>query len=358
MKKIMVITLVCCVAWSGFAQVKRVEIPGSQIQKIYSSIVHQEYELQILLPDGYEKSTKKYPVVYLMDSQWDFPLLKSIYGEQYFDGFIPQLIVVGVTWGGAKPNPDSLRARDYTPTKENRLLQSGGADNFLSFIKTELIPYVEANFPADANNRTMVGCSLGGLITLYTLFKQPQLFRNYVAASPAYGWDNEVIYKIEQDYFERSSRPPARLYLSMGGVERGVPGFEKFVDHLKRRNYKSLQIGSRILENTGHSGTKAEGFTRGLQYAFERPAIKVAPELLNKYAGIYEFPNGNAIEIKVESDQLIVFFGGNNRQKLYAASETYFYSVNEFLNIRFTTGAVAGFELERYGGSQFAAKRR
>lgn len=51
-----------------------------------------------LLPGGYAASTKKYPVVYLMDSQWDFPDLKSIYGQQYFDGFIPELIVVGVTW--------------------------------------------------------------------------------------------------------------------------------------------------------------------------------------------------------------------------------------------------------------------
>src|SRR6187549_247994 len=89
-----------------------VTIPGSHTRYITSSIVTgQEYELQILLPSGYEGSTKKYPVVYVMDSQWDFPLVKCIYGEQYYDGFIPEIIVVGVTWGGGKV----LRSRDYTP---------------------------------------------------------------------------------------------------------------------------------------------------------------------------------------------------------------------------------------------------
>ena len=65
-----------------YAQYPRVDIPGSEVRKITSSIVKgQEYELQILLPGGYETSNKKYPVIYLMDSQWDFPLLKCLYGE-------------------------------------------------------------------------------------------------------------------------------------------------------------------------------------------------------------------------------------------------------------------------------------
>src|SRR5258705_2691995 len=121
------------------AQYSPVTIPGSEVAKITSSIITgQEYELQISLPGNYRNSTKKYPVVYLMDSQWDFPDVKSIYGQQYFDGFIPELIIVGVTWGGVKPNPDSLRARDYTPTNEARLIQTVGADQFLDFMKKEL----------------------------------------------------------------------------------------------------------------------------------------------------------------------------------------------------------------------------
>ncbi len=58
----------------------RVDLPGSEVRKIYSSIEQEEYKLQISLLACYEKGDKKYPVVYLMDSKWDFPLLKALYG--------------------------------------------------------------------------------------------------------------------------------------------------------------------------------------------------------------------------------------------------------------------------------------
>src|SRR6476661_8323754 len=167
MKYIVALLFTACML-NASAQYPTVDLPGSQVRKITSTIVGgQEYELHIMLPANYSSTSKKYPVVYLMDSQWDFPLVKCIYGEHYYDGFIPEMIIVGVTWGGINPNPDSLRARDYTPTKESRSPQSGGADQFLSFMKTELFPFIESNYKADPNNRSLMGCSLGGLITLY-----------------------------------------------------------------------------------------------------------------------------------------------------------------------------------------------
>src|SRR6266498_3010150 len=178
MKKIVLILLTALLASISFSQSTEVTIPGSQIKKITSKIVNgQEYVLQISLPAGYANSNRKYPVVYLMDSQWDFPLLTALYGQQYFDGFIPEFIIVGITWSGEHPNPDSLRARDYTPRNEKRLPQSGGADKFLSVIKNEIFPLVESNY--------RVGCSLGGLFTMYTLFTHLEMFNRYVAASPA-----------------------------------------------------------------------------------------------------------------------------------------------------------------------------
>src|SRR5947209_8035374 len=84
--------LMCACMLNASAQFPTVDIAGSQVRKIKSSIVGgQEYVLHMMLPSGYSNSNKKYPVVYLMDSQWDFPLVKCIYGEHYFDGFIPEM---------------------------------------------------------------------------------------------------------------------------------------------------------------------------------------------------------------------------------------------------------------------------
>ena len=336
-----------------------VKIPGSEVRKITSSYVNgQEYVLQISLPAGYAKSNKKYPVVYLMDSQWDFPLVAALYGQQYYDGFIPDLLIVGITWGGDHPNADSLRARDYTPTKENRLPQSGGADKFLSAIKNEIFPFIETNYRVDSNDKTLVGCSLGGLFALYTLFTHPEMFNRYIAASPAYSWGNNMLYQCEEKYHANASNPLAKLFMCVGGVETSVPGFEKFTSFLEDRHYTNLQIESKVLENTGHSGTKGEGYERGLQFVFKRPSLQLSSNILQQYNGTYKLNDGTVVEMKTDSDSLTASVA-NNAFKLFAASETDFYITSSFLKIHFAKddkGNVSGFQLDRYGSSEFVNK--
>ncbi len=335
------------------------QIAGSEIRKITSSIVNgQEYVLQISLPAGYANSDKKYPVVYLMDSQWDFPLVSALYGQQYYDGFIPEMIIVGITWGGDHPNPDSLRARDYTPTMEKRIPQSGGADKFLSFIKNEVFPFIEKNYRVNENDKTLMGCSLGGLFTMYTLFTQPEMFDRYIAASPAFTWGNSVLYQYEKKYYENKSDPAAKLFMCVGGVETSVPGFQKLAKFLDDRHYSSLEIESRVLENTGHSGTKGEGFARGLQFVFKRPSLQLSSTVLDRYTGTYKLHDGTTVNVKPENGMLVAY-AGNMKFTLQAASETDFYITSSFLKIQFKKdekGNALGFLLDRYGSSEFASK--
>ena len=359
MKKIILTLLVLNLFVVNAQQYPRVDIPGSEVRKLTSSIVAgQEYELHVLLPSGYATSTKKYPVVYLMDSQWDFPDIKSIYGQQYFDGFIPEVIVVGITWGGVNPNPDSLRARDYTPTNEARLIQSGGADKFLDFIKKELFPFVETNYKAASDNRTLMGCSLGGLFAIYTLFTHTDMFTGYVAASPAVAWDREVLYKYEKIFAEKKITQPVRVYMTVGDVERGSPVFEKFASAMKDRKYSNVNLRSKVLENTGHSGTKSETYTRGLQYVFERAQLKFSNEELKKYVGTYANEGGNKIEVKNEGNQLFFYYEPGNKFPLFANTEKHFYATHEFFNLYFkiTNGKAEGFNLARYGSTMYFNK--
>lgn len=358
MRKLIILLTLAFVVTAN-AQYPKVDIPGSQVRKITSSIVAgQEYELHILLPGGYNNNTRKYPVVYVMDSQWDFPLVKSIYGQQYYDGFIPELIIVGVTWGGINPNPDSLRVRDYTPTNDGRP-QSGGADKFLSFMRNELFPFIETNYKADNTNRSIVGCSLGGLITMYALFSQPDMFSGYAAASPAIGWDKEVIYKYEKKYSESHSAIPVRLYMTIGDVERNVPGFEKLNSFMQSRHYTALQYRAKILENTGHSGTKGETFSRGLQYIFEKPKLSYSKDKVWNYMGDY-FSKSGAIVKLVQQDEKAFIKIGQVLYPLFIASDTEFYATTEFLKIYFhkDSDQITGFRLDRYGSSDEFTKMK
>jgi predicted alpha/beta superfamily hydrolase len=359
-RKIFFLPIVLLISVS--ANTQPVKIPNSETKKITSSIVSgQQYELQILLPGNYSTTGKKYPVVYLMDSQWDFPLLAALYGEQYYDGFIPAVIIVGVTWGGEHPNPDSLRVRDYTPTNDGMQKQSGGADKFLSFMKEELFPFIEKNYKVDANSRTLMGSSLGGLISMYALFSHPEMFTGYVAASPAFGWGNNVLNQYEEKYFANKNNPPARLFMCVGGVERSVGSFQILSERLSSRNYSNLKIDSRVLENTGHSGTKGEGFARGLQFVFQRPSLQLSAEELKKFEGSYKSSTGNIVLLRSENGRLAILQGGNNKYFLNAASKNDFYSTSEFLNIHFigdNNQSITGFQLDRYGSTEFLTKTK
>lgn len=339
------------------AQFLPVTIPGSETRKITSSIVKgQEYELQILLPGGYKESNKKYPVVFLMDSQWDFPLVKSIYGQQYYDGIIPELIIVGITWAGINPNPDSLRARDYTPTKEMRLMQSGGADAFLDFMKMELFPFLDANYKIDNNQRILMGCSLGGLFTLYSMFTHPDMFTGYVAASPAVTWDNDVLYKFEKEFSEKKVPGPLRLYLTVGDVEKGSGAFTTISTLIQSRQYANLSIRSKVLENTGHSGTKSETYSRGLQFIFEKPDLPCSKNMLQLYAGSYMDTEGHSIEIKSENKKLVAYFPDSEIETLKYAGDDSFYSNAAFLHLVFSKDGKT-FQLNQFGKSATFSKK-
>jgi hypothetical protein len=358
--KILTVMLLIGLMVTSFAQnishdFKKVEIQGTELRHLKSEVVNQEYDLYINLPGNYNSSDQNYPVLYLLDAQWDFTLTTALYGEQYYDGFIPEQLIVGITWGGENPNPDYLRGRDFTPSKTEQMPQSGGAEKFLRFIEEELIPFINSNYRT-SNDRTIAGSSLGGLFTLYTLFNKPDLFTRYLLTSPASGWDSDIIYSFEGKYAESNPPHSARLFMAMGGAERGVNEFEKLVNHLRDRNYSSIQFETRVLDGIGHSGSKAEGYTRGLQYLFAKTSLKIEAELLKKYSGKYKSDSGNELSLLNKDRNISLINFENENLLLHAESEKSFYYSGEFLNLKFKlseAGEVKGFNLERFGGSEY-----
>ena len=168
----------------------------------------------------------------------------------------------------------------------------------------------------------------------------------------------KYLYKYEKEFAEKKLSKASRVYMTVGDVERGRPTFERFAAQMASRNYASVALKSKVLENTGHSGTKSETFGRGMQYVFEKPKLNLDASVLNKYVGSYQSPNGNKIDIKNEDGKLALYFSPTNKYVLYSASETDFYSTSEFFNLEFKNvgGKPTGFQLNRYNNSQFISK--
>jgi predicted alpha/beta superfamily hydrolase len=244
-----------------------VVIKGSEVRSLKSQETGRDYDLYIRVP-GDLKSGKKYPVLYLLDGQWDFKLLDSIHGGLYYDKYIPEMVIVGITYSGENPNYDSLRAMDYTPTAVANLKGSGDAAKFLKFLKNAVIPLAEKDYNADPTKRILMGSSLGGLFTLYTMFNEPNLFYGYVAAAPAVSIDNNFSFNQEKQFFEKRKDLPVRLYLAVGDSESLTKPVSDFMEILKKRNYKDLKMETQLVKDERHAGNKPEIYNRGLRFVF------------------------------------------------------------------------------------------
>jgi hypothetical protein len=305
----------------------------------------QEYDLQIVLPNSYNRQRNNYPVLMVLDGQWDTPLISSLYGQQNYDGFVPEAIIVGITWAGNNPSYDSLRKRDFIPV--NYVPNSNGsADKFFNFIAYEAIPFLQKNYPIDQNRISLFGSSLGGLFTLYSYFAKPQIFDSYICASPAISANNQVIeqYIRKYDSFKSIKK---RLYLTYGSEEIDLLQFNTFINNLKKRDFPSLILKSEIFDNIGHSGTKALTYLRGMQTTFARPSIKLSDKRIKQIIGKYNNIKHNQVELYQVLDQIYIKYNDLNLP-LHAASENELYCKAMNLTINFFSN-MNGFSLTTFG---------
>ncbi len=247
----------------------KVTIAGSEVRTLKSAATGRDNDLYIHLPSDYTRdTTKKYPVLYILDGQWDFKLMDSVLGGLVYDKFVPEMILVGITYSGENADYEGLRAMDYTPTATRQVKGSGDGPKFLRFLKTELIPFIEANYRADSSHRVLQGSSYAGLFTLYAMFAEPGLFSAYLAASPSVPYDDRYAFKQEAEYARTHKELPVRLFLAVGGAEGLANPVKEFMKTLQSRGYKGLKLEARVIEGERHAGNKPETFNRGLRFLF------------------------------------------------------------------------------------------
>ena len=251
----------------------KVTIANSELRTIKSTSTGRDYDLYIHIPKQYDKDqTAKYPVLYVLDGQWEFKLVDPVVGGLVYDQYMPDVIIVGITYSGENADYDGLRAMDFTPTPIEGLKGSGDGQKFLKFLKTELIPFVEASYRVDPTRRVLMGGSLGGLFTLYAMFSDPSLFSAYFAACPAVVLG--PFFKQEADYARVHKDLPVKLYVAVGGWDELSGPVQEFVHIVRSRNYGGLQLEARVIEGERHAGIAPEAFNRGLRFLFSEPVAQ------------------------------------------------------------------------------------
>jgi len=215
-----------------------------------SDILNEDRQIMISKPAGYDQSSAKYPVMYLLDGNAHFHHTTGIIQFLSSVGNIPQMIVVAI--------PNTQRTRDLTPATSDtssRLLNAGGADNFLKFIRRELMPHVESNYRTQPY-KLLVGHSFGGLFAVNTLLTRPESFDAYVAISPSLWWDTQRLIDDAKPFLQDNSNLKKFLFVTLGN-EGGnmLPAAQAFVQVLKRHAPVGLEWQYDHMENETHGST-------------------------------------------------------------------------------------------------------
>lgn len=259
-------------------------LANTEVHRVVSGKTGVTYELLISLPPGHGESARTYPVVYMLDADDSFALVRNVVRNFTTRGHLPEMILVAIAYPGAGLSREAYmrnRTRDYTPVHApdggaEFQSVSGGGPKFRAFIAGELVPFVETNFRADAHDRTIIGHSYGGLFATYVLLTEPTLFKRYIIVSPSLWYANRIVLTMEAAAAAAGQKPDARVFFAVGSLENQRANHRAMVDDLgglvgklKARRYPRLIMRHKVYDGETHISVFPGAVTRGLLTVFD-----------------------------------------------------------------------------------------
>jgi predicted alpha/beta superfamily hydrolase len=154
-----------------------------------SATLGEARRINVYAPPGYAGSTDmRLPVLYMPDGgiREDFLHVAGLIQVSVGNGTMRPFLLVGIE--------NTQRRRDLTgPTANARdstiAPNVGGSAAFRSFLRSELMPLIDARYRTTAETG-IVGESLAGLFVVETFFLEPDLFDTYIAFDPSLWWND------------------------------------------------------------------------------------------------------------------------------------------------------------------------
>jgi len=194
-----------------------------------SALAVGPHAVRIYLPPDYGADPgRRYPTLYMQDGAnlffpeesfsgraWDVRQSMDLLGAL---GLIQPAIVVGVY-----------------PAQRTAEYMAPGYARFGRSLVEELKPAVDAAYrtvPGPAASSVM-GSSLGGLVSFYLAWHWPAVFGAAACLSPTFGWGNDLLSRVA-----REPHRPLRFYLDTGGPGDNYRGALAMRDALQHRGYR------------------------------------------------------------------------------------------------------------------------
>ena len=178
--------------------------------------------LHIYLPDDYDETQTRYPVLYFFDGHNLFSDQDATYGKcwglkEFLDGWDKKLIVVGLECG----HEGNERLSEYLPYKASlgffRQFTPMGSQT-MDWIVNDVKPLIDSEYRTlpGRDHTGIAGSSMGGLMSLYAGAHYNRWFSRAGCVSSAIGFCMRPLMK---DLRASSIAPDTRFYLSWGTKE-------------------------------------------------------------------------------------------------------------------------------------------
>ncbi|AYQ33226.1 alpha/beta hydrolase-fold protein [Runella sp. SP2] len=205
---------------SGFYTLKDVPHGDIRIKKYFSKASNAWREMYVYAPPGYDKSSEKYPVMYLLHGGGEDQRGWATQGRT--DVILDNLIAEN------KAKPMLIVMVDGNFYGNGGGVAGFGMQQLNQFeneLKNAVIPFVEANFRTltNAKNRALAGLSMGGLQTLHAGVRNSDMF-GYLGVFSSGWWSNNTKLSDPQYEFMQANKDKInanikQFWISQGGKE-------------------------------------------------------------------------------------------------------------------------------------------
>jgi predicted alpha/beta superfamily hydrolase len=230
------------------------DAPNREEHELASALLGESRPYTVHLPDFYARDTDiRYPVWIVLDGDWRGPETAEV--ARTFDraGLAPGHLVVAVS------NVPRGRDQDFLPPGREANGATGGADRFLAFLDSELLPAVDSLYRT-TDVRLLSGHSLGGMFAAYAVAERPDVFDAVFAFSPSF-WVGDGADADRLIDLATSGGTEATVYLNMGD-ERGP----------MRTHFDRLAAALDAAETPNWTTEVVEGTSHDATYRFGTPA--------------------------------------------------------------------------------------
>jgi predicted alpha/beta superfamily hydrolase len=249
-------------------------IPRSAQYDIPSKITGITYRVMVSTP--FDADPKKaYPVFYVLDGNQYFGAATETVTRLATLKDIEPAIVVGIGYPTEDPfEVNRLREGDLTPfpskTAREKGERSGGGDAFLKSIDEEIKPFLAAHYKVDPSKQILYGHSLGGLMALREMFRNPTAFSTYILSSPSIWYHEKAVLEDEDAFVKRAKAGELhlRILITSGGDEPRGTMVDNASELAKRLSgLKEISVTRTIFPDEIHASVSMASLSRAVRFA-------------------------------------------------------------------------------------------